>query len=145
MSDTVSTVSPSISHEVMGPDAMTFVFLMLSFRPSFSLSCFTFIKRLCSSPSLSAIRVGSSAYLRLLVISPSNIDSNLQAGQLSKKIKLKVSKGERKKQNYLYLQMTGFYIQTVLRVLLMHLINRFSKAVGYKINIQNKKINRIHL
>ena len=24
--DTVSTVSPSISHEVMGPDAMTFVF-----------------------------------------------------------------------------------------------------------------------
>ena len=27
---TVSTVSPSISHEVMGPDAMIFVFLMLS-------------------------------------------------------------------------------------------------------------------
>ena len=26
-SDTVSTVSPSISHEVMGPDAMIFVFL----------------------------------------------------------------------------------------------------------------------
>ena len=25
-SDTVSTVSPSISHEVMGPDAMVFVF-----------------------------------------------------------------------------------------------------------------------
>ena len=25
-SDTVSTVSPSISHEVMGPDAMNFVF-----------------------------------------------------------------------------------------------------------------------
>ena len=25
-SDTVSTVSPSISHEVMGPDAMSFVF-----------------------------------------------------------------------------------------------------------------------
>ena len=25
-SDTVSTVSPSISHEVMGPDAMMFVF-----------------------------------------------------------------------------------------------------------------------
>ena len=32
-SDTVSTVSPSISHEVMGPDAMIFVFLMLSFKP----------------------------------------------------------------------------------------------------------------
>ena len=26
-SDTVSTVSPSISHEVMGPDAMIFIFL----------------------------------------------------------------------------------------------------------------------
>ena len=31
-SDNVSTVSPSISHEVMGPDAMIFVFLMLSFH-----------------------------------------------------------------------------------------------------------------
>ena len=29
-SDTVSTVSPSISHEVMGPDAMIFVFRMLN-------------------------------------------------------------------------------------------------------------------
>ena len=42
-SDTVSTVSPSISHEVMGPDAMIFVFCMLSFKPTFSLSTFTFI------------------------------------------------------------------------------------------------------
>ena len=31
-SDTVSTVSPSISHEVVGPDAMILVFWMLSFR-----------------------------------------------------------------------------------------------------------------
>ena len=34
-SDTVSTVSPSISHEVMGPDAMIFLFWMLSFKPTF--------------------------------------------------------------------------------------------------------------
>ena len=34
-SHTVSTVSPSISHEVMGLDAMIFVFWMLSFRPTF--------------------------------------------------------------------------------------------------------------
>jgi len=66
-SDTVSTVSPSISHEVVGPDAMIFVFWMLSFKPTFSLSTFTFIKRLYSSSSLSAIRVVSSAYLRLLI------------------------------------------------------------------------------
>ena len=48
----VSTVSPSISHEVMGPDAMIFIFWMLSFKPTFSLSSFTFIKRLFSSSSL---------------------------------------------------------------------------------------------
>ena len=37
-SDTVSTVSPSLCHEVMGPDAMIFVFWMLSFKPTFSHS-----------------------------------------------------------------------------------------------------------
>ena len=66
-SATVSTVSPSICHEVMGQDAMIFVFYMLSFKPAFSLSSFTFIKRLFSSSSLSAIRVVPSAYLMLLV------------------------------------------------------------------------------
>ena len=45
-SATVSTVSPSICHEVMGPDAMILVFWMLSFKPAFSLSSFTSIKRL---------------------------------------------------------------------------------------------------
>jgi len=66
-SATVSTVSPSIYHEVMGPDAMIFVFWMLSFKPTFLLSSFTFIKRLFSYSSLSAIRVVLSAYLRLLI------------------------------------------------------------------------------
>ena len=64
-----ATVSSSICHEVMGPDAMILVFLMLSFKPTFLLSSFTFIKRLFSS-SLSAIRVVSSAYLRLLIFLP---------------------------------------------------------------------------
>ena len=64
---TVSIVSPSICHEVMGLDAMILVFRMLSFKPAFSLSSFTFIKRLSSSSSLSAIRVVSSAYMRLLI------------------------------------------------------------------------------
>ena len=40
---------------------------MLSFKPTFPLSSFTFIKRLSSSSSLSAIRVVSSEYLRLLI------------------------------------------------------------------------------
>ena len=51
----------------MGPDAMILIFWMLSFKPAFSLSPFTVIKRLFSSSSLSAIRVVSSAYLRLLI------------------------------------------------------------------------------
>ena len=42
---TVCTVSSSICHEVMGPDAMILVFCMLSFKPTFSLSSLTFIKR----------------------------------------------------------------------------------------------------
>ena len=75
-SDTVSTVSPSISHEVMGPDAMILVFWMLSFKPTSSLFYFTFIKRLFSSSSLSAITVVSSA-LSVIDISPGNLDSSL--------------------------------------------------------------------
>ena len=50
----------------MGRDAMILVFWMLSFKPTFSLSSFTFIKRLFSS-SLSAVRVVSPVYLRLLI------------------------------------------------------------------------------
>ena len=60
---------PIYLHEVMGPDAMILVFLMLS-KPTFSLSSFTFIKRLFTSSLLSAIRVVSSAYLRLLIFLP---------------------------------------------------------------------------
>ena len=41
---------------------------MLSFKPAFSLSSFTVIERLLNSSLLSAIRVVSSAYLRLLKV-----------------------------------------------------------------------------
>ena len=67
---TVSIVFSPICHEVMGPDAMLLVFWMLSFKPTFSLSSFTFIKRLFSSSLPSAIRVVSSAYQRLLIFLP---------------------------------------------------------------------------
>ena len=60
---------PSICHEVMGLDAMILGFWMLSFKPAFPLSSFTFIKRLFSS-LLSVIRVASSASLRLLIFLP---------------------------------------------------------------------------
>ena len=61
-------VSPSICHEVMGLVVMIFVFWMLTFKPAFSLTSFTFIERLFSSSLLYAIRVVSSAYLRLLML-----------------------------------------------------------------------------
>ena len=53
---------------------MILVFWMLSFKPTFSLSSFTFIKRLFHSSSLSAIMVVSS---EVIDISPSNLDSSL--------------------------------------------------------------------
>ena len=64
---TVSIASPSMYHQEMRPDAMILVFWMLSIKPMFSLSSFTFFKRLFSTSLLSAIRVVSSAYLRLLI------------------------------------------------------------------------------
>ena len=64
------TVSPFTCHEVMGPAALISVLWMLSFKPNFSLSSFTFIKRLLYSSLLSAVRVVSFAYMRLLIFLP---------------------------------------------------------------------------
>ena len=58
-----------IYHEVMGLDAMILVFLNVEFKPAFSLSSFTFIKRLFCS-SFSAISMVLSVYLRLLILLP---------------------------------------------------------------------------
>ena len=46
---------------------LSFLNVLKSFKPAFSLSSFTLIRRLFSSSLLSAIRVVSSAYLRLLI------------------------------------------------------------------------------
>ena len=83
-------LSPSICHEVMGLDAMILVFLIFSFKPALSLSFFTLIKRLFSSFSLSAIRVVSSSYLKLLMFLPPflipacNPDQHFSAYRLNK-------------------------------------------------------------
>ena len=45
-------------------------FLNVNFKPTFSLSSFTFIKKLFSYSSLPALRVVSSVYLRLLIFLP---------------------------------------------------------------------------
>ena len=69
-----ATVSLSIYHEVMGPDAMILSFLMLSFKPTFysplSLSSSLF------SSSLSAMG-GVICISEVIDISPSNLDSSL--------------------------------------------------------------------
>ena len=64
-----SSPTPSFCHEVMGSDTMIFLSWMLNFKPTFSLSSFTFIKRLLSS-LLFNIRVVSPAYVRLLIFLP---------------------------------------------------------------------------
>ena len=69
---TFSIVSQSIRYEVMEPDAMIFIFWILSFKPDFSLSSFTFLKKLFNSSFFSAITVVSSAYLRLLIFIPAS-------------------------------------------------------------------------
>ena len=75
-SATVSTVSPSIYHEVMGPDAMILVFWMLSFNPTFSLSSFTFIKRLFSFLHF-LHKDGVICISEVIAISPGNLDASL--------------------------------------------------------------------
>ena len=52
---------------------------MLSFKPAFSLSSLTLIKRLFSSSSLATIRATSSAYLRLLIFISAIFDSSNSA------------------------------------------------------------------
>ena len=67
---TALTFSTSISHEVLGPDAMILSFLVFSFKSVFSISSIMLIKQLFSFSSLSAITVVWSAYLRLLIFLP---------------------------------------------------------------------------
>ena len=67
---TAFTFSPSICHDVMGPDAMILVF-MLSFNLAFSLSSFTLIKRFFSSSLLLPIRAVLSKNLRASLIAQS--------------------------------------------------------------------------
>ena len=58
---------PIYLHKVMGLNVMILLFWTLNFKPIFSLYIFNFIKRLFISFLISALRVISSAYLRLLI------------------------------------------------------------------------------
>ena len=73
-SATVSTVSPSICHEVMGPDDIIFVFWMLSFKPTFSTLLFHLHQEVLSS---FGHKGGVICISEVIDISPSNLDSSL--------------------------------------------------------------------
>ena len=64
---TTSNLPLTIPYEMMGLDAMILVFWMWVLSQLFHSFLFMLIKRLFSSSSLYAIRVVSSAYLRLLI------------------------------------------------------------------------------
>ena len=73
---TVSIVSPSISHEVMGPEAMILVFWMLSFKSTFSL-CFHFHQEAFYFLFAFCHKGGVICISEVIDISPSNLDSSL--------------------------------------------------------------------
>ena len=52
--------------QVIGLDTVMLIFWKLNFKPAFSLSSFTFIKRLFGSSLLCAIKTVSSAYLEAI-------------------------------------------------------------------------------
>ena len=91
-SATIFTVFPSIYPEVMGPDAMILVFWMLSFKPTFSLSSFTFIKRLFGSSSLSANTNRKRNLKFLLTKQPKETSCNNQINPSNSKYRQKKKK-----------------------------------------------------
>ena len=73
---TVSIVSPSISCEVMGPEAMVLVFLKLSFKPTFSLSSHFHQEPLYFFFTF-CYKGGVICISEIIDISPSSLDSSL--------------------------------------------------------------------
>ena len=74
---TVTIVFLSICHEVMGLDAMILVFWMLSFKPTFSLSSFTFYQEAFSFLFTFCHKGHDICISEVIDISPSNLDSSL--------------------------------------------------------------------
>src|SRR5574340_997472 len=110
---------------------------MLSFKPTFSLSSFTFIKRLFSSSSLSAVRVVSPAYLGLFNLYAVYImrNSGLEEAQAGIKI------AGRNINNLRYADDTTLMAESEeeLKSLLMK-VKEEGEKIGFKLNIQKMKI-----
>ena len=76
-SATVSTVSPSICHEVMGLDAMILVFWMLSFKPTLHSPLSLSSRGSLVPLHFLAIRVVVTCISEVIDNSPRNLDSSL--------------------------------------------------------------------
>ena len=74
---TVCTFSPSICREVMGLDAVIFIFWMLSFKLAFSISFFTLIKKLDQFLFAFCHWGGVICISEIIDISPSSHDSSM--------------------------------------------------------------------
>ena len=74
---TVSTVSPSICHEVMGPDTMILVFWMLSFKLFFFTLLFNFHQEALEFFFAFCHKGGVICISEVIDISPGNLDSSL--------------------------------------------------------------------
>ena len=70
---TVPIVSPAICCEMIGPADMILGFWMSCFKPAFSLSSLTFIKRLFSSSLLSAVQFSSATESCLTLVTPRTV------------------------------------------------------------------------
>ena len=86
---------------------------MLSFKPTFSLSSFTFIKRLFSSSSLSAVRVVLSAYLRLLIFLPATLIPAYASSSPAFLMMYSAYKLNKQGNNYTPLMYSFFYLEPV--------------------------------
>ena len=67
----------SIFHEVMGPDARILLFWMLSFKPAFLLSSFTFIKKFFIPLHFLPLEWCIICIFEVVDFSPCNLDSSL--------------------------------------------------------------------
>ena len=122
---------------------------MLSFKTAFSLSSFTFIKKLFfSSSSLSAIRVVSSAYLRLLIFLPAilipDCDSSSPAFCMMYS-EYKLSKqGDlikcRKESSIFVLPSTSLYIVAILKLFALVIFLSFALCLAI-FRFQGKPFN----
>ena len=81
VSSTLPIVSPSICHEVMGPDAMILVFWMLAFKPGFSLFLFHFHQEALYFLFTFCLKSGVACISDIIDISPGSLDSSLYFNQ----------------------------------------------------------------